>query len=46
MYGSMIRTKEVFAAVALISNAMATAAAEANNVLGVERELFDPPTYE
>ncbi len=46
MYGSMIRTKEVFAAVALISNAMATAVAEANNVLGVERELFDPPTYE
>ncbi len=46
MYGSMIRTKEVFAAVALISNAMATAAAEANNALGIERELFDPPTYE
>ncbi len=46
MYGSMIRTKEVFAAVALISNAMATAAAEANNVLGIERTLFDPPTYE
>ncbi len=46
MYGSMIRTKEVFAAVALISNAMATASAEANNVLGIERTLFDPPTYE
>ncbi|MHA1613561.1 MAG: hypothetical protein ACTSYJ_01875 [Candidatus Thorarchaeota archaeon] len=46
MYGSMIRTKEVFAAVALISNALATAAAEANNALGIERELFDPPTYE
>ncbi len=46
MYGSMIRTKEVFAAVALISNAMATAAAEANNVLGIDRPLFDPPTYE
>ncbi len=46
MYGSMIRTKEVFAAVALISNAMATASAEANNVLGIDRPLFDPPTYE
>ncbi|MGY5878777.1 MAG: hypothetical protein RTV31_00945 [Candidatus Thorarchaeota archaeon] len=46
MYGSMVRTKEVFAAVALISNAMATAIAEANNVLGLERKIFDPPTYE
>jgi tetrahydromethanopterin S-methyltransferase subunit H len=46
MYGSMIRTKEVFAAVALISNAMATAIAEANNVLGLERKIFDPPTYQ
>jgi len=42
----MIRTKEVFSSVALISNAMATAVAEANNALGVEREIFDPPTYE
>jgi tetrahydromethanopterin S-methyltransferase subunit H len=46
MYGSMIRTKEVFSAVALISNALATAAAEANNVLGIDRDLFSPPTYE
>ncbi|MHA2022874.1 MAG: hypothetical protein ACTSWQ_04345 [Candidatus Thorarchaeota archaeon] len=46
MYGSMVRTKEVFAAVALISNAMATAIAEANNVLGLDRKIFDPPTYE
>jgi tetrahydromethanopterin S-methyltransferase subunit H len=46
MYGSMVRTKEVFAAVALISNAIATAIAEANNVLGIDRELFVPPTYE
>jgi tetrahydromethanopterin S-methyltransferase subunit H len=37
MYGSMIRTKEVFAAVALISNAIATAIAEANNVIGIDR---------
>jgi tetrahydromethanopterin S-methyltransferase subunit H len=44
MYGSMIRTKEVFAAVALISNAMATAIAEANSVIGIDRPLFDPPT--
>ena len=46
MYGSMIRTKEVFTAVSLISNALATAVAEANNVLGIDRELFSPPTYE
>jgi hypothetical protein len=46
MYGSMVRTKEVFAAVSLISNAMATAIAEANSVLGLERRIFDPPTYE
>jgi tetrahydromethanopterin S-methyltransferase subunit H len=46
MYGSMVRTKEVFAAVALISNAMAAAVAEANNVLGLDRKLFDPPSYE
>jgi len=46
MYGSMKRTKEVFAAVALVSNAMASAITEANNVLGLERKLFDPPTYE
>ncbi len=46
MYGSMKRTKEVFAAVALISNAMATAIAEANNVLGIDRDIFDPPTFE
>jgi tetrahydromethanopterin S-methyltransferase subunit H len=46
MYGSMVHTKEVFAAVALISNAIATAVAEANGVLGIDRPLFDPPTYE
>lgn len=46
MYGSMIRTKEVFTAVALISNALATAVAEANNVLGIDRDLFSPPSYE
>ena len=46
MYGSMIRTKEVFTAVSLISNALATAVAEANAVLGIDRDLFRPPTYE
>ena len=46
MYGSMIRTKEVFTAVSLISNALATAVAEANAVLGIDRDLFSPPTYE
>jgi len=46
MYGSMVRTKEVFAAVALISNAMATAAAESNNALGIDREIFTPPSFE
>jgi len=46
MYGSMIRTKEVFTATALISNALATVVAEANNVLGIDRDLFSPPTSE
>lgn len=44
MYGSMIRSKEVFTAVSLIGNAIAVAAAEANNALGVNRGLFVPPT--
>ncbi len=46
MYGSMIRTKEVFTAVALIGNAIAAVVAEANNALGVDRNLFAPPTSE
>jgi len=46
MYGSMTRTKEVFVAVSLISNAIATAIAEANSVIGIDRPLFDPPTYQ
>jgi tetrahydromethanopterin S-methyltransferase subunit H len=46
MFGSMVRTKEVFTAVALISNAIASAIAEANGVLGIDRPLFNPPTYE
>lgn len=46
MYGSMIHTKEVFTAVALIANAMASAVAEANRALDIDRPLFDSPTYE
>ncbi|MHA1636753.1 MAG: hypothetical protein ACTSUO_06915 [Candidatus Thorarchaeota archaeon] len=46
MYGSMIWTKEVFAATALIGNAIATCTAESNRALGRERVLFEPPTYE
>ncbi len=44
MYGSMARTGEIFTAVALIGNALATAAAEIHHALGVERPLFEPPT--
>ena len=46
MYGSMIHTKEVFTSVALIANAMASAVAEANRALDIDRPLFDPPTYQ
>jgi len=46
MYGSMKRTKEVFAATSLIANAIASAAAEANRSLGREVELFESPTFE
>ena len=46
MYGSMLRTKEVFAAVALISNALATATAESYNALGIDRKIFTPPSFE
>ncbi|MHA2351572.1 MAG: hypothetical protein ACXABX_00455 [Candidatus Thorarchaeota archaeon] len=46
MYGSMSHTKEVFTSVALIANAMATAVAEANSALDIDRSIFDPLTYE
>jgi len=46
MYGSMARTKEVFTATALTGNAIAAAIAEANQALGVDRPLFEPPTCE
>ncbi|MHA2211745.1 MAG: hypothetical protein ACW992_01135, partial [Candidatus Thorarchaeota archaeon] len=44
MYGSMIRTREAFGAAALIGNAISSAAAESGHAIGLERELFDPPT--
>jgi len=46
MYGSMIHTKEIFTAVALIGNAMASAGAEANRALDIDKSIFDPPTNE
>jgi tetrahydromethanopterin S-methyltransferase subunit H len=46
MYGSMSRTKEVFTSVALMANAIASAIAEANMALGLDRQLFVPPTFE
>jgi tetrahydromethanopterin S-methyltransferase subunit H len=46
MYGSMIHTKEIFTSVALIANAMATAVAETNRALDIDRPIFEPPTYE
>ncbi len=46
MYGSMVHSKEVFTSVALIANAMASAVAEANRALDIDRPIFDPPTYE
>ncbi|MHA1216251.1 MAG: hypothetical protein ACTSPX_02855 [Candidatus Thorarchaeota archaeon] len=42
----MIRTREVFTAVALIGNAMAAAAAEARAALGMAVDLFEPLTTE
>ncbi|MHA1936103.1 MAG: hypothetical protein ACW97A_12565 [Candidatus Thorarchaeota archaeon] len=46
MYGSMARSKEVFVSVALIGNAISTAIAEANQALGIDREIFSPPSLE
>ena len=46
MYGSMARSKEVFTSVALVGNAMATAVAESNRALGIDRPLFEPSTFE
>jgi tetrahydromethanopterin S-methyltransferase subunit H len=46
MYGSMSHTKEIFTAVALIANAMASAVTEANSTLDIDRSIFTPPTNE
>ncbi len=46
MYGSMRRSPEVFTAVALTQNAITASVAEANQVLGAEKDLFDPKASE
>ncbi len=46
MFGSLAHAKEVFTSVALIGNAMASAVAEANSVLNIDRPLFVPPSLE
>jgi tetrahydromethanopterin S-methyltransferase subunit H len=46
MYGSMIRTKQIFTAVSLMANAIATSSAEAQRALGESNEIFKPPTSE
>ncbi len=46
MFGSMKRSREIFIAASLIANAIASSIAEANRVLGEDRDLFVPPTYE
>jgi tetrahydromethanopterin S-methyltransferase subunit H len=46
MYGSMVRTREVFVATALIGNAIAATIAEANHAAGIERRIFEPSTME
>lgn len=44
MYGSMSHSKEVFTAVALIGNALATVVTEANTALDIDRAIFTPLT--
>ncbi len=46
MFGSLAHAKEVFASVALIGNAIASAVAEANSVLDIDRSLFVPSSFE
>ncbi|MDF1539410.1 MAG: hypothetical protein P1Q69_10970 [Candidatus Thorarchaeota archaeon] len=46
MFGSMIRTREVFIAVALMANAIATSVAESHRSLGISKDIFEPPTFE
>ncbi|MFX1482108.1 MAG: hypothetical protein ACFFCP_02860 [Promethearchaeota archaeon] len=46
MFGSLVHAREVFTSVALVANAMASAVAEANKALGIDRPIFAPPTVE
>ncbi|MFX1331307.1 MAG: hypothetical protein ACFE9W_07110 [Promethearchaeota archaeon] len=46
MYGSMKRSQEVFAAVALVQNAIFSAVEESNQVLGTTKKLFEPKARE
>jgi tetrahydromethanopterin S-methyltransferase subunit H len=44
MYGTMLWTKEMFTAIALIGNAISAAVAEAQHALGIDSALFAPLT--
>lgn len=46
MFGSLKRSKEVFAAASLIANAIATGLEESYRTLGIKQRLFEPPTFE
>jgi tetrahydromethanopterin S-methyltransferase subunit H len=46
MYGSLRRSREVFAAVALTQNAITASVEEANQVLGAKKHLFEPKASE
>jgi tetrahydromethanopterin S-methyltransferase subunit H len=46
MYGSMRRSREVFAAVALIQNAIISAIEESSQVLGTTKQFFKPKAGE
>lgn len=46
MFGALSHSKEVFTSVALIANAIASAVAEANRALDIDRTIFDPPSFE
>ena len=46
MFGSLARSEEVFTAVALIGNAISAAIAEAYHTLDIDRDLFEPKTFQ
>ena len=46
MFGSLVRSEEVFTAVALIGNAISAAIAEAYHTLDIDRDLFEPKTFQ